>query len=184
MIIIQNTIISEDVKEKQFACNLAVCKGICCVLGDAGAPLEEKEIALLEKYFPDYKINMPEDGIKTVETEGYYVLDNDNEYVTPLVAGKHCAYVYFENDIAKCAIEKAYLEGKIPFKKPISCHLYPVRISKYDTIDAVNYHEWEVCKSACELGNKTNMPIYKFLKEPLIRKYGEKWYEVLENYPF
>jgi len=184
MIIIQNTIISEDIKEKKFACNPSVCKGICCVLGDAGAPLEEKEIALLEKYFPDYKIYMPEDGIKTVEEEGYYVLDNDNEYVTPLVAGKHCVYVYFENDIAKCAIEKAYLEGKIPFRKPISCHLYPVRISKYDAIDAVNYHEWEVCKSACELGNKTNTPIYKFLKEPLIRKYGEKWYEELEKYPF
>lgn len=180
MIAIENTIVSEHLLEKKFVCDLNACKGECCVAGDSGAPLEEEELKILDKIYEKVKPYIPTDGIKAIEKQGTYVLDDENEYTTTLVKGKHCAYVYFENKIAKCAIEKAFNEGKINFKKPISCHLYPVRITKYKDYDAVNYHKWEICKPACECGSKLNVPVFAFLKEPLIRKYGENWYKQLE----
>jgi len=185
MIAIDNTLVSEDLLEKKFVCDLNACKGECCVAGDAGAPLDEEEIDILKKVYNKVKPYIPADGIKAIEKQGVYVIDDDNEYTTPLVKGKHCAFVYFEDQIAKCAIEKAYMEGKIDpiaigWKKPISCHLYPVRITKYKDYDAVNYHKWHICKPACECGAKLDVPVYKFLKDPLIRKYGKEWYKKLE----
>jgi hypothetical protein len=180
MIVVENTLISELILEKKFVCDLSKCKGECCVAGDAGAPLEESEVPILEKYYPVYQEYMTEDGIKTIRKHGFFELDDDNEFLTPLVRkGKYCAYAYFDGEIAKCAIEKAYLEGKIDFKKPISCHLYPIRITAFKDIDALNYHDWDVCQSACQNGEKLNVPVIKFLEEPLKRKYGDKWYQKL-----
>jgi hypothetical protein len=182
MIVVENTLISELIAEKKFVCDLSICKGECCVAGDAGAPLEESEVPVLEKYYPDYKEYLTEQGIKTISKHGFFELDDDNDYLTPLVREeKYCAYAYFDGEIAKCAIEKAFNEGKIDFKKPISCHLYPIRITAFKDVDALNYHDWDVCQSACKQGEKLNVPVYKFLKEPLQRKYGKEWYEALEE---
>lgn len=181
MIAIGDTIVSEHLLEKKFVCDLNACKGECCVAGDAGAPLDEDELEKLKEVFPAVKPYMQKAGVKAVEKQGVYVFDEDGDYVTPLIDGKECAFTIFdEKGIAKCAIEQAYLEGKIDYKKPISCHLYPVRITKYKEYDAVNYHKWEVCRAACRCGDKLNVPVYRFLKEPLIRKYGEDWYRQLE----
>lgn len=180
MIAIDNTIVSEYLIEKKFVCDIAVCKGECCVAGDSGAPLDEEEIAVLENILDEVKPYIPPDGIEAIKQQGVFVLDEDGDYTTPLVEGKHCAFVYFDNNVAKCAIEKAFYEGKINWKKPISCHLYPVRITKYKNYDAVNYHQWDVCKPARQCGSKLNVPLFRFLKEPLVRKYGENWYKKLE----
>jgi Protein of unknown function (DUF3109) len=183
MISIGKTLISEDLLEKKFVCDLNACKGACCVAGESGAPLDEDELPILDAIFEKVKPFMVEKGIKAVQKHGAYVLDGDGDYTTTLVSeGAECAFVYFdESGIAKCAIEKAHMEGVIDWKKPISCHLYPVRISKYKAYDAVNYHKWEVCKPACECGKKLDVPVYKFLKEPLIRKYGKGWFKELEK---
>lgn len=188
MIAIDNTLVSEDLLEKKFVCDLNACKGACCVEGDAGAPLEKEEVKILEDIYDRVKPYMLEDGVKTIEKYGFYVVDEDDgDWCTPLVDRKpsdthsgRCAFVMFDNGIAQCAIEKAYYEGKVDFKKPISCHLYPVRITKYKDYDAVNYNKWHVCKPACACGEKLQVPVYKFVKESLVRKYGESWYKKLE----
>lgn len=183
MISIGSTLISEDIFEKEFVCDLNACKGECCVSGDSGAPLDKKELKILDAIYPAVKPYMNAKGIAAVEKNGTYVLDSDGDYTTTLVSdGAECAYVFFdEKNIAKCAIEQAYLEEKTQefvddWKKPISCHLYPIRITEYKEYDAVNYHSWHICKPACECGAQLNVPVYVFLKEPLIRKYGEAWY--------
>lgn len=183
MIALGHTLISEDVFDKKFVCDLNACKGECCVAGDSGAPLSKKELKILDKIYPEVKPYMNEKGIAAVEKHGSYVLDSDGDYTTTLVSkGAECAFVYFdEQNIAKCAIEKAYMEGKIDWKKPISCHLYPIRINEHRDYDAVNYHSWHICKPACECGKQLDVPVFKFLKEPLIRKYGEDWYNELDQ---
>lgn len=183
MIALGHTLISEDVFDKKFVCDLNACKGECCVAGDSGAPLHKKELKILDKIYPEVKPYMNALGIAAVEKQGSYVLDSDGDYTTTLVAeGAECAFVYFdEQNIAKCAIEKAYLEGKIDWKKPISCHLYPIRITEHRDYDAVNYHSWHICKPACDCGKQLDVPVYRFLKEPLIRKYGEAWYQELDQ---
>lgn len=181
MIAIDNTLVSEDLLDKKFVCDLNACKGACCVEGDSGAPLEEQEAKILDEIYDRVKPYMRSEGIESVEEQGKYIVDIDGDLVTPLVKGKECAYVYFdEKNTAFCAIERAYKEGKINFQKPISCHLYPVRITKYKKYDAVNYHAWDICKPACSCGSKLNVPVYKFVKTALIRKYGEDWYKQLE----
>lgn len=182
MIAINHTLISEDIFDKKFVCDLNACKGECCVSGDSGAPLDKKELKQLDKVYPIVKPYMNKNGISAVEKNGTYTLDSDGDYTTTLVSdGAECAFVFFdEKNIAKCAIEQAYLDGKIDWKKPISCHLYPIRIKEYKEYDAVNYHSWHICKPACECGQQLNVPVYKFLKEPLIRKYGDAWYEELD----
>jgi hypothetical protein len=181
LIAIDNTLVSEDLLEKKFVCDLNACKGACCVEGDSGAPLEENEAHILEEIFDFIKPYMRPEGIAAIEEQGKYTVDVDGDLVTPLVKGKECAYVYFDkNNTALCAIEKAYKEGKINFQKPVSCHLYPVRITNYKEYDAVNYHAWDICKPACKCGSKLNIPVYKFVKTALIRKYGEDWYKQLE----
>ncbi|MBA2610396.1 MAG: DUF3109 family protein [Bacteroidetes bacterium] len=183
MIAIDKTLISEDLLEKKFVCDLNACKGACCVAGDSGAPLDKEELSILESIVDKVKPYMVKKGIKAIEKHGPYVIDGDGDYTTTLVSpGAECAFVFFdENKIAKCAIEQAYYDGEIKWKKPISCHLYPVRITKHKDYDAVNYDKWDVCKPACECGTKLDVPVYKFLKEPLIRKYGKNWFKELEQ---
>jgi hypothetical protein len=183
MIAIDNTLISEDLIEKKFVCDLNACKGLCCVAGDSGAPLDKEELPILDSILHKVKPYMVEKGIKAVDRYGAYVVDKEGDYTTTLVASNaECAFVFFdENKIAKCAIEKAYREGKINWQKPISCHLYPIRIKKLKDYDAVNYDKWDVCKPACKCGKKLDVSVYKFLKEPLIRKYGKEWFKQLEK---
>ncbi len=181
MIAIDKTLISIELGSIYFACDLSACKGQCCVDGDAGAPLDEEEISILEDCFDEIKPYMTPEGIEQVELYGVFDYDMNGDYVTPLVNSRECAFVYRDNGIAFCAIEKAWKEGKISFQKPISCHLYPVRISKYKDFDAVNYHEWHICKPALLNGKKNDVPLYVFLKDSLIRKYGEGWYQELVN---
>ncbi len=183
MIAIDKTLISEDLFDKKFVCDLNACKGACCVAGDSGAPLDKDELKQLEAVVDAVKPYMTKKGIAAVKKHGAYVIDSDGDYTTTLVSEKaECAFVFFdENKIAKCAIEQAYYDGKISWKKPISCHLYPVRITKYKSYDAVNYSKWDVCEPACECGKKLDVPVYKFLKEPLIRKFGKEWFKQLEK---
>jgi hypothetical protein len=180
MLQIQKTLVSSDIIEKKFCCDLDSCKGVCCVKGDSGAPLEPEEAEIIENIFEDIKEFMSEAGIKTIERDGFYVIDKDNDLVTPLIDGKECAYTYFENNVALCAIEKAYLNYISDFRKPVSCHLYPVRVKKYKNFEAVNYESWQECGTAILCGRKKNIPLYIFLKEALIRKFGDNWYEQLE----
>lgn len=180
MILIEDTVISDEIKDNFFACDLEKCKGACCVEGDLGAPLEDEELTVLENIYDKVEPFLTEDGKDAIKAQGKYVLDEDNEYSTPTIGGKECAYaVYDERGILKCGIEQAYRAKKIDFPKPISCHLYPIRITKYDQYDAINYNRWYICSDACTLGEALKLPVYKFLKEPLIRKYGETWYSTL-----
>ncbi len=179
MIQIDKTIVSFEVLKKKFECNLSKCKGACCILGDSGAPLEESETEILDKIFTKIKPYLRKEGIESIEKQGTWVIDSDGDMVTPLIEGKECAYVVFDGDIALCGIEKAWFDKKIKFRKPISCHLYPVRVKKYAEFDAVNYNEWDICKDAVIQGEKNNSELYLYLKEPLVRKFGKKWYEEL-----
>ncbi|MEH0155677.1 DUF3109 family protein [Limibacter armeniacum] len=182
MIIIDNVILSDDVAEQFFVCNIEKCKGACCVEGDLGAPLEEDELPIMEEIYDQVKPYMSQEGIQEVEKQGYYIKDFEGDFSTPTIDNKECAYaIYDEKGNLQCAIEKAYNDGKIDYKKPISCHLYPIRIQKYDQYDAANYDRWDICSDACTLGNELQVPVYKFAKAPLIRKYGEQWYEKLEK---
>lgn len=183
MIIIQDTLISEELLEEYFVCDLNACKGACCVEGDSGAPLDFEELDKLEEIYEEVKPYLHPEGIKAIEEQGLFTVDSDGDFVTPLVeAHGECAFViYDERGIAKCGIEKAYLDGKINWRKPISCHLYPVRLEKLSEYVALNYHRWGLCDPACKLGSELKVPIYKFLKDPLIRKFGESWYAELEE---
>jgi hypothetical protein len=180
MIVIDDVIVSDELVTEKFICNLHACHGDCCVEGDEGAPLEEFEIGEIEDCLDEVLPYMTEAGREVVEKNGVFDYGMSGEYVTPLVNGKECAFVYFENSISFCAIEKAFLEKKTDFHKPISCHLYPIRIKKYKGYEGVNYHRWHICKPAKVLGKEQGTPVYKFLKDPLIRKYGETWYKKLE----
>lgn len=181
MIQVDNKIISLDVFEKHFICDLNACKGACCVDGDAGAPLLEKEVTILEDIYEQVKPYMVQKGIDVVDKLGVAVLDSEGEVTTPLVNNRECAFVIEEKGISKCAIEKAQLAGKVDFKKPISCHLYPIRVQEYSEFSAVNYHKWPICDAACSLGNELKVPVYKFTKEALIRKFGLNWFLQLEK---
>lgn len=179
MLAVQNTLVSDDLARVKFVCDLKKCHGACCVDGDAGAPLDEEEIGILEDSLNAVIPYMTEAGRTRVEALGVFDYDELGNYVTPLVNERECAFAIFEGDTARCAIEKAYSEGKIKFQKPVSCHLYPVRLTKTRGDELVNYHEWHVCRFALIHGRRRDVPLYKFLKEPLIRKYGRKWYAEL-----
>ncbi|MFZ6053458.1 DUF3109 family protein [Halocola ammonii] len=181
MIQIDNTLISEEVFEKKFLCDITACKGACCVEGDSGAPLEEDELQKLEDVYEDVKPFMREEGIKAIEKEGFFTVDQDGDYVTPLVEGKECAYVNFDkNGIALCALEQAYRNKKTNWAKPLSCHLYPIRVTKLKDFDALNYHHWPICDPARECGAKIDLRVFKFAKDALVRKYGEDYYAKVE----
>ncbi|MBB1542004.1 MAG: DUF3109 family protein [Flavobacteriaceae bacterium] len=182
MIQIDDKLISEDLFSEEFVCNLAKCKGICCVDGDAGAPLDEDETKILDEIYPKIKSYLRPEGIQAIEEQGTYTLDFEGDLVTPLVNNAECAYVIFdEKGYTKCAIEKAYEDGVIDWQKPISCHLYPIRITEYSNFSAINYHEWDICSDACTLGKELGVKVYQFLKKPLIRKYGEEFYQTLSE---
>ena len=182
MIQIDDKLISEDLFSEEFVCNLAKCKGICCVEGDAGAPLDEDETHILDEIYPKIKPYLRPEGIQAIEEQGTYTLDFEGDLVTPLVNNAECAYVIFdEKGYTKCAIEKAYEEGVIDWQKPISCHLYPIRITEYSNFSAINYHEWDICSDACTLGKELGVKVYQFLKKPLIRKDGEEFYQTLSE---
>lgn len=180
MLQIEDTIVSLELIEEYFLCDLSACKGRCCIEGESGAPVEPDEIEELEKALPHVWDDLSPAARSIIEAQGVVYLDEDGEYVTSIVDGEDCVFTYYdENGYCKCAIEKAYHEGKVDFYKPISCHLYPVRVTRYKGFRAVNYHRWSVCDSARKLGRQENLPVYRFLKEALIRKFGESWYQSL-----
>lgn len=182
MIQIGKTLVSEDIIEKEFVCNISTCKGQCCIDGDAGAPLEDHELQIMKDIYPKVKPFMRKEGIAEVEKQGVYTTNTDGENETTLINDKDCAYVFFDkNKTALCAIEEAYNQGEIEWKKPISCHLYPIRVHDYTEFSGVNYDRWEICDDACSLGTELQVPIYKFVKQALIRKFGEDWYAELEK---
>lgn len=182
MIVVKNSIVSDDVADQRFCCDCAVCRGACCVDGDSGAPLLEEEVPVLEAILPEVRPYMTPEGIAAVEAQGVAVRDRDGDLGTPLIDGSACAFINYAPDgTALCAIEKAYLEGKCDFWKPISCHLYPIRLMEKDGFTHILYHEWSVCVPAKRKGEKDNIPLWKFLKAPLIRRFGEEWYQRLEN---
>ena len=179
---IKNTLISEEILENDFVCNLNACKGACCVDGEAGAPLEDSETEILVDVYPMVKPFLRPEGIAAIEEQGAFVKGEDGEWETPLVNKSECAYVIFsDKGIAKCGLEEAYNQNAISWKKPVSCHLYPIRMREYTEFTAVNYHKWEICDPACSLGAELKVPIYKFVKEALIRKFGKEWYEEIEK---
>ncbi|PKP19052.1 MAG: DUF3109 domain-containing protein [Bacteroidetes bacterium HGW-Bacteroidetes-21] len=180
MLEIDGKIISLEVLEKKFCCNPEICLGNCCVQGDFGAPLEGNEATLIEECYPVFKKYLTPLSVRMIEKLGFSIPDRDNEPTTPLVNGEECVFVYYENDIAKCAIEKAFFEDKTTFRKPISCHLYPIRIKNYKDFEAVNYHNWHICHSALLNGDDNGVKLVDFLKDALIRKYGEDWYNALK----
>lgn len=181
MIEIGKAIVSLDVLAKEFVCDISACSGACCEEGDAGAPLENDELKILDSIYDTVKPYLRPEGIKSIEEQGKYIIDNDGDYVTPLVNNRECAYTVYESGIAKCGIEKAYYDKKVDWKKPISCALYPIRITEHSNFDAVNYDKQDICSTARSCGAKLKVPVYKFLKEPLQRKYGEEWYLELEE---
>ncbi|CAK7064098.1 MAG: hypothetical protein PARBA_02414 [Parabacteroides sp.] len=182
MIQIDDTLVSLDVLESKFICDLSHCKGICCVEGDSGAPLLEEEVAELEKALPVIWDDLSPEAQDIIDKQGVSYVDVEGDLVTSIVNNKDCVFTCYDADgTCKCAIEKAYRAGKLSFYKPVSCHLYPIRVTEYDTFSAVNYHRWEICKAAEVLGEKAGMPVYKYLKEPLIRRFGTDWYDSLEE---
>ncbi len=180
MLEIENTLISLDLVTKKFCCDLPACKGACCVYGDSGAPLSEEEKLLIEEVFPAVKPYLRPEGLKAIEEQGLHVVDSDHDTVTPLVNKGECAFVVFVNGISLCGIEMAYRDNKTKWIKPLSCHLYPIRIKQYKSYDAVNYDQWDICNPALEHGNNLGLPVYQFAKDALIRAYGAEWFEQLD----
>lgn len=172
---------SDEIIEEQFVCDLDKCKGGCCEDGDAGAPLEKTELAYLKSVYEVVKPYLTKEGVAEIESKGKYLYDQEFGWVTPTIRGKLCAYAFHdEKGIIKCGIEQAYNDGKTDWKKPISCHLFPIRIKKTRSNELVNYEPREsLCSPACVLGKKLKVPVFVFLKEPLIRRYGEEFYNVL-----
>ncbi len=181
MIEIDGKIVSTDLLTECFVCDIAACKGQCCIDGDSGAPLDIEEVDILEQEYENYKPYMTPEGIAAVEEQGFMVVDIDGDYTTPLVNGCECAYTFVDkNGVTLCAIEAAYRAGKCSFKKPISCHLYPIRVVEFSngTI-GLNYHRWSVCSAACANGKRLGVPVYRALEEPIIRRFGEEFYKAL-----
>lgn len=183
MIQIGKILVSDDVVEAQFVCDLNKCKGGCCEDGDAGAPLEKKEMAILAEIYEKVKPYLTLEGISEIEKRGLFYYDKEFGWVTPTIGGKMCAYGFRDkNGIIKCGIEQAYYDGKVDWKKPISCHLFPIKTKKSREYEMVNYEpRRDLCRAGCGLGKKLKIPVYQFLKEALIRKYGEKFYEALDK---
>lgn len=183
MIIIQDVLVSDEIIKRQFMCNLEACKGACCVEGDTGAPLDKEEIPILNEIYETVKPYLTEEGIKAIEKLGVAVYyDSAEEYGTSLIDNGPCSFISYKDGVAFCGIEQAYYDGKIDYKKPISCHLYPIRIeeNKAANFSAMNYDEWDICHAACQWGRDNQIPVYQFLKEPIVRKYGEDFYKELD----
>ncbi|MGC4035347.1 MAG: DUF3109 family protein [Chitinophagaceae bacterium] len=187
MIVIDNIMVSDDIISEQFVCDLAKCKGGCCEEGDAGAPLEDEEMDIILSVYEKVKPYLPEASVLEIEKKGKFVNHKEFGWVTPTLGSDSeiCVYGYRdEKGIIKCAFEQAYYDGVIEWKKPISCHLFPVTTNKgkHGNYERVNYEPREkLCKPACSLGKKLKVPVYEFLKEALIRKYGAAFYDVLDR---
>lgn len=185
MILIQEILVSSGVIKEQFTCHLDRCKGACCIGGDYGAPIDDDEIPVLEAAFNDIKPFMDESGIVAIEEHGVFQMFDENAFKgVTLRADAACAFVRIDHDgIAQCTIEEAWKAGATDFRKPISCHLYPIRVkkSKKDGFHALNYDKWSLCSPACSLGKQLKMPVYKFLKEAIVRKYGQAFYDELDD---
>lgn len=180
MIQIQDTVVSLDLIERFFCCDLSVCHGDCCIEGDAGAPLTEEEFETLQRILPDVMPLLTPKAREVIEAEGVAYYDRDGELVTQLVEGANCVFTtYAPGGLCLCALEQAYREGKTDFCKPASCHLYPVRLKQYPSFMAVNYHRWDICRAAETLGRKKRVRVYEFLKEPLTARFGKEWYDEL-----
>lgn len=175
----EKTLISEDILEKKFLCDLNSCKGACCVEGEWGAPLEEKELEIMESALPQVEEFMSEEGKELMAKRGFYEKDSDGELVTTCRDNGACVFEIKEDGISKCSIEKAHQNGETDFKKPISCHLYPIRTKKLGAFTALNYNDWSICSPACKLGESLSLPVYEFLEEALIRKFGSEWMDGL-----
>ncbi|MEM9326517.1 MAG: DUF3109 family protein [Bacteroidota bacterium] len=182
MLIVDKVVVSSDVIKETFVCDLQRCKGACCVEGDMGAPLAEEELDLVDSVVEVVKPYLAKEAIEVLDGEGGYVLDEDGDYSTTTINGRECAFAYYdEQQVLKCSIEKAHQEGKTDFQKPVSCHLYPIRVQRLAGHDALNYERWHICSPACDLGQELKVPVYKFLKGALTRKYGSTWYQKLES---
>lgn len=179
MLRIGDTIFSLDILEKKFKCDLSKCKGSCCRYGDSGAPLSDDEVVVLDKILPDIRPFLRPEGLEVIEKEGTSIIDFENDRVTPLIGNKECAYTILKDNIYMCGIEEAWSEGKVTFQKPLSCHLFPVRIKRYSGFTAVNYQELPICSPARECGSAEAVYVYEFLKEPLIRALGLNMYNDL-----
>ncbi|MDX2196080.1 MAG: DUF3109 family protein [Cytophagales bacterium] len=182
MLAIHDTLIADDIIQSYFVCDLLQCKGACCEAGDAGAPLQIHELPILEQIYDEVKSYLPQDSIAAIEQNGLYDTDSEGEFCTTTVDSKQCVFASKNNNIWQCSIEKAYQEGKISFQKPASCHLYPIRVAKTPYGHLLNYHQWHICAPACNHGAKLKIPLYVFLKQPLIQKFGEEWYNILCQY--
>ena len=182
MVEIEDKIISDELFEKKFVCDLQKCKGGCCVEGDSGAPLKSREIKEIANNLSIIKSEMSTKGLNSIKNNVFHYVDSDGDKVTKLVDGKECVFVVFDkNNIAKCSIESAYRKNKINVNKPISCHLYPVRVKKYDSFTAVNVDSWHVCKPACECGTELNVPAFKFLKDAIVRSWCLDFFHHLDS---
>ena len=182
MLQIGDVVVSFDVLKEKFLCDLSACRGACCIEGDAGAPLELDEIEKIEEVLPLIWEELSPEAQAIIDKQGVAYVDREGDLVTSIVNGKDCVFTcYDDRGCCYCAIEKACREGKTDFLKPVSCHLYPIRVKDFGEFKGVNYHRWDVCKAAMLLGQKENLPVYKFLKEPLIRKFGADWYAELET---
>lgn len=176
-----NTLVSLDVLEKEFCCDLDTCRGGCCIEGDAGCPVTDEEVEQIKQLLPQLLPHMTKEARAVVEQQGLSYLDPSGEQVLSIVNGKDCIFARTDhNGWCYCLIEKAYNAGKIDFKKPISCHLYPIRLTQVGEYTGVEYHRWDICHCARQKGKKLHLPLYQFLKEPLIRRFGQAWYDELE----
>lgn len=177
---IQGILVSLDVVERMFCCDLTVCKGQCCIDGDAGAPVTPQEVENIESILPVIKPYLLPGAIKEIEQSGVSYIDEEGDLVTSIVNGCNCVFTcYDSNGICLCAIEKAWREGKTDVKKPVSCALYPLRVKEYPNVTVVNYHDWKICKCAKKLGREKGLRVYQFLKDPLIQRFGKEWYDEL-----
>jgi hypothetical protein len=182
MILLENTIVSEDILEKNFICNLAACKGACCIEGDSGAPITQDELEILESELENIKPYLTAVSLEAIKTQNFWEKDTDGDLVTTCLPTGECNFsLRDEAGMLKCGIEQAYRDGKASIQKPLSCHLYPIRISNVGEFEALNYHRWDICKPACKLGEEHQVAVYQFLKEPLIRKFGADWHNELDE---
>ena len=178
---IDNFLVSSEILTERFSCNYQECGGACCVIGDSGAPLEEEEVPMLKNNYREYREYMVPKGVEEIKRQGFAVKDQDGDLVTPLVGTAECAYAFFEEGGCLCAIERACSLGKCTFKKPISCRLYPIRVTKLSSgMTALNLHRWSLCRGAFAKGKREGIPVYQFLKAPLIDAFGQDLYNALE----
>lgn len=180
MLEIQNTLVSLDLVERFFCCDLEKCLGQCCIDGDAGAPITDDERKKIEEILPEIWNDLLPQAQEVIREQGVSYVDEEGDLVTSIVNGQNCVFTTFGKDgMCLCAIEKAYREGRVDFLKPSSCHLYPVRLTTYPSFTAVNYHRWKICKCAEVLGQKEGIRVYQFLRGPLIARFGQEWYDEL-----